>query len=134
MRGIDRRTDGPVTDSMIWLVIFVAVCGIVGILASSMIHAQTFYSTEEGTGLAVELMPGVTYFSGPRSGLAIETMPGVTRYDLHDADLNSSRGTLYNLSPDHDRRRAGETMLDRSRPTWERDRERNSRPWWEDPR
>jgi len=62
MRWSDRQNDGQVTDAMIWLVLFVAVCGIIGILASSLVHAQTFYSTDEGTGLAVELMPGVTYF------------------------------------------------------------------------
>ncbi|MHB1098125.1 MAG: hypothetical protein ACYCZR_01095 [Burkholderiales bacterium] len=122
--------EAEVTDSMIWLVIVVAVCGIVGILAISTIHAQTFYSTDEGTGLAVELMPGVTYFAGPRSGFAIETMPGVTRYDLHDADRHSSKGTLYDLSPTGRPSDRAPSFLDR--PHWtERDSILDQRPSWE---
>ena|SRR3990167_957960 len=113
MRWSDRQNDGQVTDAMIWLVLFVAVCGIIGILASSLVHAQTFYSTDEGAGLAVELMPGVTYFSGPRSGFAIETMPGVTRFEWHDAELNASRGTLYDLSPGRTDTEPRRSMLDR---------------------
>lgn len=130
MRWSDRRADEPVAEATIWLVVFLAVCGIVVLLATSIGHAQTFYSTEDGTGFALELMPGVTYFAGPRSGFAIETAPGVTRYDLHDADLNSSRGTLYNLSPEPEARRREWVRPDRERPTWERESLLDDSPRW----
>lgn len=46
----------------------------------------TFYSGQGGGTLGVETMPGVQYFSGEVSGSAIEIMPGVTRYNFNSLD------------------------------------------------
>lgn len=99
MRWSDRIKGTMPIESAAYLAFAIGVLLILGVVYVTVGQAQTFYSTEEGTGLAVEIMPGVTYFAGPESGFAIETAPGVTTFDLHGPDLESHRGTSYNLNP-----------------------------------
>lgn len=133
MRWNDRLKGTMPIETAVYLAFAMFCLGLVFLVWAwqSTAQAQTFYSTEEGTGFALELMPGVTYFAGPSSGFAIETLPGVTRFDLERADGSRSRGTLYDFSaPTMPERRAptardslldlGPPILDLGPRSWER--------------
>ena len=68
------------------LILLSAVVSAWADMAIETMPGVTFYSGPNGGTMSVETMPGVRFFSGEYGGSAVEILPGITSYSLDRTD------------------------------------------------
>ena len=95
----DRKmiVGGTVVGLALWLLLCSAAHAQ---MATEIMPGMTYYSGPNGGTLGVELMPGYRHYSGEIQGSSVETMPGVQFYNLRPSAPSVSNEDAFNRMAD----------------------------------